>query len=97
MVSHRNVIANVIQQTTFEEVARSQKGIKTQVLLGLLPLSHIYGLIVVAHSSTWRGDEVIILPKFELETLLAAIQKHKIEQLLVVSSLWLYRCARAKD
>ncbi len=85
MISHRNVIANVLQHVTYESVARKMRGVDTQVELGLLPLSHIYGLVVIAHTGTWRGDGIILLPRFELETFLAAIQMFRIEHLLVVS------------
>ncbi|KAH8897961.1 acetyl-CoA synthetase-like protein [Thozetella sp. PMI_491] len=84
MISHRNVIANVLQHTAFESVGRKQRGVVTQVELGLMPMSHIYGLVVVSHTATWRGDEIVVLPKFELETYLAAIQKFRIEHLIVV-------------
>lgn len=84
MISHYNVISNILAHTTHESVARKQKGIETQVELGLLPMSHIYGLVVVAHMATWRGDEIIVLPKFDLKTYLTAIQKFRIEQLIVV-------------
>jgi acyl-CoA synthetase (AMP-forming)/AMP-acid ligase II len=85
MISHRNVIANIMQYCTYESVNRRKLGIETQVELGLLPFSHIYGLVVVAHSGTWRGDEIVVLPKFELETYLQAIERFKINHLLVVS------------
>ncbi|OTB03922.1 hypothetical protein M426DRAFT_321224 [Hypoxylon sp. CI-4A] len=78
MIAHRNMIANMMQIVAFEEPARKEKGVETQVELGLLPLSHIYGLTVVAQTGTYRGDEVIILPKFELKTLLETIQKYKV-------------------
>ena len=84
MISHKNVIANVLQAEIFEAVARRENGIETQVILGLLPLSHIYGLTLVALLAQHRGDEVIILPRFELDTFLAAVQYFKIEQLNVV-------------
>src|SRR3569833_3375054 len=84
MISHRNVIVNAMQQATYESVARKKRGIETQVVLGLLPLSHIYALVVIAHTGVWCGDEVIIFPRFELETFLEAIQRFKIEHLLVV-------------
>ncbi|KAI8283135.1 Acyl-CoA ligase [Colletotrichum sp. SAR11_57] len=84
MISHRNVIANVIQFTTYESVARKELGIETQAGLGLLPFSHIYGLVVVAHCGTYRGDGIIVLPKFELKQFLAAVQKFKINCLPVV-------------
>ena len=84
MISHRNVIANTMQTAVYESYGRERSGIGTQVELGLLPMSHIYALVVICHTGVWRGDEVIVLPKFELETFLAAIQKFKIATLIVV-------------
>ncbi|KAJ0166487.1 4-coumarate--CoA ligase-like 2 [Colletotrichum tanaceti] len=84
MISHRNVIANVLQFTTYDSVARKELGIKTQATLGLLPFSHIYGLVIIAHCGTWRGDGVIVLPKFELKQFLESVQKFKINFLPVV-------------
>ena len=85
MISHRNVIANTIQSCTFEKASRNTRGSNYQdVALGLLPQSHIYGLVIIAHASTWRGDQVIILPKFELKSYLNAIAKYKINTLYLV-------------
>ena len=81
MVSHRNIIANIIQLTTFESFYRSQHGIDSQVLLGLLPFSHAYGLVIMAHVAPYRGDQVIVLPNFQMGTFLNAIQRFRIEQL----------------
>lgn len=86
MISHRNVIANVMQMKEYESVGRKLKGIDTQVEIGLLPFSHIYGLVPICHAGTYRGDALIVLPKFELETFLAAIQTYKIQLLRIVSS-----------
>jgi acyl-CoA synthetase (AMP-forming)/AMP-acid ligase II len=52
--------------------------------LGLLPMSHIYGLVVICHASIFRGDGVVVLPKFEFATCLKAIQDHKINTLYLV-------------
>ncbi|KAK4250996.1 hypothetical protein C7999DRAFT_28588 [Corynascus novoguineensis] len=84
MISHQNVIANTMQYCLYEAVSRKQFGVDTQVVLGLLPFSHIYGLVVVAHSATWRGDGVIVLPKFELTDYLRAIERFRINHLLLV-------------
>ncbi|KAL4884284.1 hypothetical protein BJY04DRAFT_206085 [Aspergillus karnatakaensis] len=89
MISHRNVIANVLQMTAFEKSWRdSQKTpdgrYYTEVLLGLLPQSHIYGLIVMCHAGPFRGDQLVVLPKFELKTYMAAVQDYKINTLFVV-------------
>lgn len=53
-------------------------------VLGLLPMSHIYGLVVICHASVYRGDGVIVLPKFEFAPTLQAIQDHKINTLFLV-------------
>ncbi|KAF5009746.1 hypothetical protein FDECE_4092 [Fusarium decemcellulare] len=84
MISHYNVIACTLQLQTFESVTRRDEGIETQVALGVLPFSHIYGLVVIAHLAQYRGDEVIVLQRFQLDQLLEAVQKFKIEQLCVV-------------
>lgn len=87
MVSHRNVIANAMQHVAYESVSRKKLGISTQTVLGLLPLSHIYALVVIAHNCTYRGDEVVVLPKFEMPTYLSAIERFKINHLFLVGLL----------
>jgi hypothetical protein len=89
MISHLNVISNVLQIKTFESPCRDARPPeeKTEVGLGLLPLSHIYGLVVIASASSYRGDEVVVLPKFELQSFLDAIQTRKIRTLYLVSYL----------
>ncbi|KAI1278960.1 hypothetical protein F5Y07DRAFT_397463 [Xylaria sp. FL0933] len=78
MISHRNVIANIMQIRWHEDLGRRQKGVETQTNIGLLPMSHIYALIVVANTSVYRGDGVVVLPRFELKIFLECIQRFKI-------------------
>ena len=90
MISHRNVISNILQITAFEIPYREsvrQPGSKyvTEVVLGLLPQSHIYSLVVICHATTYRGDQVINLPKFDIQHLLSSIQNFKINALFLVS------------
>ncbi|CCD42431.1 similar to AMP dependent CoA ligase [Botrytis cinerea T4] len=84
MISHQNVISNVLQLKAYEANYRDQWETDTEVGLGLLPLSHIYGLVVVAQGTTYRGDEIIVLPKFELKLFLNSIQTYKIRGLFLV-------------
>ncbi|KAK4649251.1 uncharacterized protein QC761_117270 [Podospora bellae-mahoneyi] len=84
MISHKNVIANTMQFCIYDSVSREKLGVETQTALGLLPFSHIYGLVVIAHSSVWRGDGVIVLPKFDLTEYLQAIERFKINYLPLV-------------
>ncbi|KAI8648453.1 hypothetical protein NCS56_01530200 [Fusarium sp. Ph1] len=96
MISHANVIANVLQHATYDSVGRARKGVETQAVSGFLPFSHIYGLVIACHTSTWRGDQVIVLPKFELKAFLESIQRFKIRQLLLVPPI-IIRMLQLKD
>ncbi|KAJ5495086.1 Acyl-CoA ligase inpC [Penicillium diatomitis] len=90
MISHRNVIANTLQITAFEKYHRASQPLTngqplhTDVSIGLLPQSHIYALVVICHAGPYRGDQVVILPKFELNVYLRAIQQFKITSLFLV-------------
>lgn len=84
MISHRNIIANILQHVTYDTVGRKSKGVDTQNVLCFLPFSHIYALVVIAHTCTWRGDGIVVLPKFDFTHYLESIQKYKINQLIVV-------------
>lgn len=90
MISHKNVIANVLQLATNEGPTRQKikqdLGITeyTESCLGLLPMSHIYGLIVICHLSAYRGDETVVLPKYDFKLLLETIQNYKLQMLYLV-------------
>ncbi|KAF2224208.1 phenylacetyl-CoA ligase-like protein [Elsinoe ampelina] len=89
MISHRNVIANTMQIATYETEHRKTliepgNNSYTENALGLLPFSHIYGLIVVCHTSLYLGDGVIVLPKFEMNSFLSSIQRFRISTLYLV-------------
>jgi acyl-CoA synthetase (AMP-forming)/AMP-acid ligase II len=45
------------------------------VVLGILPFSHIYGLTLLVHQPLTRGSPVVVLPKFDEVQVLEAIQK----------------------
>ncbi|KAF4461272.1 phenylacetyl- ligase [Fusarium albosuccineum] len=84
MLSHYNIIAGILQTCTFDTVARKTYGIDTQVMLGLLPFSHVFGLMVITHLGTFRGDEIIVLPRYDFESFLRAVSRFKIEQVSIV-------------
>ncbi|KAJ3548337.1 hypothetical protein NM208_g1056 [Fusarium decemcellulare] len=90
MITHQNVVSSVLQMCTFqsrsrrERAAREGRSDTSEVALGLLPLSHIYGLIVIAHGGVYRGDATVVLSKFEPDSYLKAIETYKINQLFVV-------------
>lgn len=102
MISHRNVIANTLQMRAKEQSSRDKLKAKhniaewTENCLGLLPLSHIYGLIVIAHVGPYRGDGVVVLPKYDFQLLLQSIQDYKIAMLYLVPPMIIH-LTNAKD
>nr|KMM67454.1 4-coumarate-CoA ligase 2 [Coccidioides posadasii RMSCC 3488] len=81
MISHMNVISQISLFKLFEGYTRTEN--QKDTVLGLLPYSHIFGLSVF-HSAVYRGECVVVVPKFELATLLGAIERCKINVLYVV-------------
>ena len=87
MTSHYNIIANVLQYSTYESVGRKQTDMDTLNIAGILPFSYSLALVMIVYSNPFRGDDVIVLPKFDFVPLLNSIQRYKIDLLIVVSIL----------
>lgn len=90
MVSHANVIANVLQVVVFENIPRKQINVETQNYLAVLPFSHIYALVLVCTVGQYRGDQGIVLPKYNFEDLLSATQRFSIQQIFVVPPMLIH-------
>lgn len=75
MLTHRNLVANLIQTGTVQNVTEDEK------VLAVLPFFHIYGMTVIMNQVLWRGATVVTMPRFELEPYLRAIQEHRITRL----------------
>lgn len=74
----------LLQADTFESVYKSAE---PDMSLGVLPMSHNYGLIIVSHFSVYRGDGVILLPEFDLHNTLRVIEEYRIQRLWMVGKL----------
>jgi acyl-CoA synthetase (AMP-forming)/AMP-acid ligase II len=81
MISHRNVISNIMQIKAFE---KGYKGADPEYSLGVLPLSHSYALIVTGHAGIYRGDGLVVHPTFDLFEIMATIQNYKLARLWMV-------------
>lgn len=90
MIPHKSVIANTLQLVTHDLPTRNDIKKKNNVqsytehTLGLLPMSHIYGLVVISHVGPYRGDGVVVLPRYDFRNLLKAIQDYSIKMLYLV-------------
>jgi len=74
MLTHRNLVANLAQT----EAAFAGGLVADDVVLGILPFFHIYGLVVVMNLSLRIGASVVTMPRFELNDFLALMESHRI-------------------
>lgn len=88
MLSHRNIIANTLQNASMESKYLSPKPTKERpdgdVLLSFLPMFHIYGLTVVVHQSLYSGYKCVIMSKFDIEAWCRVVQEQKVTMGYVV-------------
>ncbi len=74
MLTHRNLMANVNQAALWN--CLSKDGL--EVTLGVLPFFHVYGMTIGLNLAVKTGASMILLPRFNTEDVLEAIQKHRV-------------------
>jgi acyl-CoA synthetase (AMP-forming)/AMP-acid ligase II len=72
MLTHYNLVANMCQMDGLNYFSEQD------TLLAVLPLFHIYGLVVVLNMGLYQGATIVTVPRFELEPFLQTLQDHKI-------------------
>ena len=73
MLTHYNIFANVIQTQTWS-YRDSRRGEDTYLLV--IPFFHIYGFTVGMMDGLWRGALQVLIPKYDVEAVLAAIRDY---------------------
>ena len=73
MLTHANLVANAWQNRLW--LTDAQPG--REVTLGVLPLFHAYGLTVCMNTSILLAGSLVLLPRFDLDLVFAAIDEHK--------------------
>ena len=74
MLTHRNIFANTVQTALWHH--RSiQRG--HERFLMVIPYFHIYGLTVGMMLGVWQGARQILIPKYDVEMVLAALRDYQ--------------------
>lgn len=84
MLTHANLAANSAQMLAhfggmMEEQHRT---------LGVLPLFHVFALTTVLNFGIETGSEIVLLPRFEMKPVLAAIKRKQPTHLFGVPTIW---------
>lgn len=77
MLTHRSIATNLAQLVPLVPMGPDSR------ILAVLPFFHIYGLTALMNAPLSRGASVTVLPRFELDQFLRAIEKHRINGLFV--------------
>ncbi|OJJ46646.1 hypothetical protein ASPZODRAFT_132744 [Penicilliopsis zonata CBS 506.65] len=80
MLSHRNIIANILQYKAGDRNLSCHGGPdgKGDRVLAFLPFYHIYGLTVLIHQAMDSGLHLVVMAKFDLEKFCAHIQDFQV-------------------
>jgi long-chain acyl-CoA synthetase len=74
MLTHYNIFANVIQTTVLHHADQTRG--QERILL-VIPFFHIYGFTVGLMAGAWQGAQQILIPRYEVESLLTAIRDYR--------------------
>ena len=73
MLTHRNLLANVEQVRAWFPDADPGR----EVMMAALPFFHVYGLTVCLLLGVRIGAALVLMPRFDLDAVLAAIDRHR--------------------
>ncbi|MCU1353135.1 MAG: acyl-CoA synthetase (AMP-forming)/AMP-acid ligase [Acidimicrobiales bacterium] len=84
MLSHGNLLANIDQSLQLETgVDRSH-----EIVFGVLPMFHIFGLNVVLGVALRSGGAVLLVERFDPTSAIEAIQKHGVTAVAGAPTMW---------
>lgn len=72
MLTHYNLVANMHQMARMDMVDEADN------LVCVLPLFHIYGLMVILNLGLFKGATIVTMPRFELDQLLRIMQDYRV-------------------
>jgi long-chain acyl-CoA synthetase len=84
MLTHGNLLSNLEQVAAHPDRALGA----ADVVLGVLPLSHIFGLNVVLGGALHAGASVVLIERFDPVSALEAIARHRVTVITGAPTMW---------
>ena len=78
MLTHHNLVANLCQTHSVEQLSDEE------VLIGILPFYHIYGMVVIMSGAIRAGGTIVTMPRFDLKQFLELLQKYGVTMAYLV-------------
>lgn len=86
MLTHSNLIANLKQH---DEIFKSTLEHGNEVVLGVLPLFHVYAMTIVMNLSIYQGSHLILLEKFQVDEVLNSIKNEHVTRFAGVPTMYI--------
>jgi acyl-CoA synthetase (AMP-forming)/AMP-acid ligase II len=83
MLTHHNLVSNMCQMEQMNLFDENDN------LICVLPLFHIYGLMVILNLGLYKGATIVTMPRFDLEQFLGLIQEYRVSFAHVVPPIML--------
>lgn len=74
MLTHRNILANVLQSYEF---FKDEMKLGQEKCLTVIPLFHVFGMTSCMNMTIYTGGESVMLPRFDLEEVLNTIKEEQ--------------------
>jgi acyl-CoA synthetase (AMP-forming)/AMP-acid ligase II len=72
MLTHHNLVSNLRQMEGLDYFTEND------TLLCVLPLFHIYGLVVILNMGLYMGATIVMMPRFDFEQFLESVTKYRV-------------------
>jgi long-chain acyl-CoA synthetase len=73
MLTHYNLVSNVVQCVSWNQEAEKGK----ERMLSVLPFFHVYGMTVAMNEAIYLAATIILLPRFQVDDTLEAIKAYR--------------------
>jgi long-chain acyl-CoA synthetase len=83
MLTHANLYLNAAVIAAWFPLA------KDDIALGVLPFFHIYGMTAAMNAPLYAGGSIVLLPRFEVESVMKTIQEEKITSFCGVPTMYI--------
>ncbi|KAE8786779.1 4-coumarate--CoA ligase-like 1 [Hordeum vulgare] len=80
VLTHRNFIAAATMVTSDQD----ERGEPPNVFLCFLPMFHIFGLSVITFAQLQRGNAVVVMSGFAMDSVMRAVQQHRVTHVFCV-------------
>ncbi len=82
MLTHANVYLNAAVTAAWFPLGRED------IALGVLPFFHVYGMTAAMNAPLFAGGSIVLLPRFEVESVMKAIEKERVTSFCGVPTMY---------